>query len=155
MDIIDTAVIAESLPDFSKAHIRRYLESKGKVGHLTTDGSPPRPENVSSLILATKGRNSGKYSLTPLYYGTDGDKYVLIASKGGDAENPGWYKNLSAHPQVRIQVGDKRLDATAKSAAGEERTRLWNMMQQREPLYREYQAKTQRQIPVVLLTPLK
>ena len=155
MDIFDSARVAESLPDFSKDHIRRYIESGGKTGHLSLDGSPPKAGDLPSLVIATRGRKSGAYFLTPVSYGMDAGRYVLIASKAGHAEHPGWYKNLSAHPGVRIQVGGERLDATAVTVTGAERLRLWHMMEQRQPLYREYQAKTPREIPVVVLLPGK
>jgi deazaflavin-dependent oxidoreductase (nitroreductase family) len=153
MDIFESALVAESLPDFSKAHIRRYLDSNGTSGHLSFDGSPPRPGNVPSLLLATRGRKSGRYYLTPLSYGMDAGRYVLIASKGGDADHPGWYKNLCAHARVRIQVGSGRMDATATTVEGADRERLWGMMARLEPLYLEYQSKTTRRLPVVVLTP--
>jgi deazaflavin-dependent oxidoreductase (nitroreductase family) len=151
MDPIDTALIADNLPDFSKDHLRRYLGSNGKNGHLRVqiDGPPSQP----TLILATRGRKTGKYYLTPLTYGTDSSRYVLVGSFGGAPDHPGWFKNLSADPNVRVQVGDKRFDAIAAVTSGPERERLWQLMVKALPLYSEYQTKTTRQLPVVLLTP--
>jgi proline iminopeptidase len=151
MDPIDTALIADNLPDFSKDHLRRYLVSNGKDGHLRVrNGGPP---GLPTLILATRGRKTGKYYLTPLSYGMDGGRYVLVGSFGGAPDHPGWFKNLAADPNVRAQIGDKRLDATAAVTSGAERKRLWQLMVEGQPLYNEYQAKTTRQLPVVLLMP--
>ena len=153
MDPIDTALIADSIPDFAKAHLRRYLASSGKDGHLGAKvvGDVVAPP---SLILAARGRTSGKLYLTPLTYGTDGDRYVIVGSYGGRPDHPGWYKNIAADPNVRVQVGDKRFDATATTVtSGAERDRLWKMMVSVLPEYAEYQTKTTRQLPVIVLTP--
>jgi proline iminopeptidase len=152
MDPIDSALVADNLMDFAKDHLRRYLATNGKDGHLAaqvTDGPPAPP----SLILAARGRKSGKYYLTPLTYGEDNGRYILIGSYGGRPDHPGWFKNLVAHPDVRVQVGDRRFDATAAVATGAERERLWQMMTKVLPLYTEYQTKTTRQLPVIVLTP--
>jgi proline iminopeptidase len=150
---IDSAVCARTLSDFAKDHVRRYLASKGREGHLSLSGSEPKSGEVPSLLLMTRGRRSGRRYLTPLYYGSDAGRYVLIASKEGAPDHPGWYKNLSIDPEVRIQVGAKRMDAKATTTKGAERTRLWKLMESLWPGYRDYQAKTRREIPVVLLTP--
>jgi proline iminopeptidase len=153
MDPIDTALVAENLMGFAKEHVRRYLASNGEDGHLNAQiiaGNPPAPP---TLILAARGRKTGKYYLTPLTYGTDAGRHVIVASLGGAPDHPGWFKNLAANPDVRVQVGDKRFDATATVATGAERARLWKMMVGVLPSYAEYQTKTTRQIPVVILTP--
>jgi deazaflavin-dependent oxidoreductase (nitroreductase family) len=104
--------------------------------------------------LVTRGRNSGKYWLTPLYYGKDGERFVLIGSKAGAKVHPSWYKNLLVHPNVRIQVGDKRMDAVASVVRGDERTRLWQLMEKVFPIYARYrESAAPREIPVVVLTP--
>lgn len=152
MDPIDTARIADNLPEFAKDHVRQYLASKGKEGHLNAriGGGPPAPP---TLILAARGRKTREYYLTPLTYGSDGGRYVLVGSFGGAPDHPGWFKNLLADPNVRIQVGDKRFDATATVASGPERERLWPLMVQVLPQYSEYQTKTTRELPVVVLAP--
>ena len=155
MDIIDTAVIPDKLAPEVSDHARRYLASSGRDGHLTMGGVlPPAMQNVPSLLLVTQGRVSGRHYLMPLYYGSDAGRYVVIASRGGAPEHPGWYANLAADPNVRIQVGERRMDALASSAAGDERNRLWQMMEQLYPPYRKYQQRAApRVIPVVVLTP--
>jgi len=152
-DPIDTAIIADNLKDFAKEHVRRYLASNGQDGHLNAqiiEGNPPAPP---TLLLAARGRKSGKHYITPLTYGTDGNRCVIVASLGGAPDHPGWFKNLAAYPDVRVQVGDKRFDATATVATGAERERLWTMMVGVLPSYAEYQTKTTRIIPVIVLTP--
>ena len=155
MDIIDSAIIPERLSPAVQDHARRYLASHGKDGHLTIGGTlPPAMQNVPALLLVTKGRSSGKHFLMPLYYGRDAERCVVIASKGGAPAHPGWYANLLADPKVRVQVGDQRFDAHAITATGDERARLWKMMEELYPPYRRYQERAApREIPVVVLTP--
>ena len=153
MDPIDTAVIADKIADYAKNHVRRYLDSNGKDGHLNAkiiEGNPPAPP---TLLLVVRGRKTGKHYITPLTYGEDTDRYVIVGSRGGAPDHPGWFKNLAADPNVRVQVGDKRFDATATVAEGAERERLWPMMVGVLPNYADYQTKTTRQLPVVILTP--
>ena len=155
MDIIDSAIIPDQLSPEVQDHARRYLASNGKDGHLTIGGTlPPAMQNVPALLLVTKGRTSGKHFLMPLYYGRDADRCVVIASKGGAPEHPGWYANLMADPNVRVQVGDQRFDAQATTASGDERARLWKMMEELYPPYGRYKTRAApREIPVVILTP--
>lgn len=131
---------------FGQEHVDTYRETGGQVGHEWKPG-------VYTLLLTTTGRRSGQPYTTPLIYGEDGDDYVVVASKGGAAEHPDWYRNLEADPEVTIQVGDDVTDATARTVAGEERERLWSMMSEIWPDYDEYARKTDREIPVVVLTP--
>jgi deazaflavin-dependent oxidoreductase (nitroreductase family) len=98
-------------------HIRGYVESDGKRGH--------RWHGVDTLLLTTRGRRSGKLRRTALIYGTDGDRYVVVASNGGSKAHPAWYLNLSANPNVDLQVSAEKLRALASTSAGEERERLW------------------------------
>jgi proline iminopeptidase len=156
-DVLDTAIIPAALSPEVADHARRYLASNGRDGHLTMGGTlPPFMQNIPSLLLVTRGRSSGKHYLMPLYCGSDGERYVVIASKGGAPVHPGWYKNLVAHPRVRIQVGEKRMDAIASIASGDERERLWAMMEKQFPSYGKYRQKAgAREIPVVVLTPVK
>jgi len=154
-DIVDTAIIPDNLSPEVRDHARRYLASNGKDGHVTMGGTlPPVMQNVPSLLLVTKGRTSGKHYLMPLYCGSDGERYVVIASKGGAPVHPGWYKNLAADPNVRVQVGNRRFDALATVATGAERERLWQMMERQYPPYGKYKERAApREIPVVVLTP--
>ncbi len=129
---------------FGDAHTRRYQETGGEVGHIWRRGA-------KTLLLTTKGRKTGNPTTTPLIYEQDGDDYVVVASKGGAPEHPGWYGNLAKDPNVEVQVKDEVFDARARTAAGEERERLWRLAAQQWPDYDAYQQRTTREIPVVVL----
>jgi proline iminopeptidase len=133
---------AENL--FGDEHVRRYRETGGKVGHDWKGGS-------KILLLTTKGRKSGEPRTTPLIYENAGDAYVIVASKGGAPEHPGWYANLAKTPEVELQVRDEVFPAHARVAEGEERERLWKLAAQQWPAYDDYAKKTDREIPVVVL----
>ena len=133
---------AENL--FGEEHIRRYRETNGEVGHVWREGS-------TILLLTTKGRATGEPRTTPLIYAQDGDKYVIVASKGGAPEHPGWYRNIEKDPTVELQVLGEVFPAHARTAEGEERERLWRKANEVWRHYDEYQTKTDRQIPVVVL----
>ena len=136
------AAEAETL--FGEEHVQRYRETGGDVGHIWRRGS-------KILLLTTTGRKSGKQTTTPLIYENDGDRYVIVASKGGAPEHPGWYLNLRKNPEVELQVQSEVFFARASTAEGAERERLWKLVTQQWPDYDEYQKKTDRQIPVVVL----
>src|SRR6266516_1681675 len=133
---------AENL--FGEKHVRRYRENGGEVGHRWKRGS-------KILLLTTKGRKSGEPRTTPLIYEEDGDRYVIVASKGGAPAHPGWYRNLQKDPNVELQVLDEVFPARARTAEGEERERLWQLVNQQWPDYDSYQTRTDREIPVVVL----
>jgi deazaflavin-dependent oxidoreductase (nitroreductase family) len=133
---------AENL--FGEEHVRRYRETGGEVGHDWKGGS-------KILLLTTKGRKSGEPRTTPLIYENAGDAYVIVASKGGAPEHPGWYANLAKTPEVELQVRDEVFPAHARVADGEERERLWKLAAQQWPAYDDYAKKTDREIPVVVL----
>jgi deazaflavin-dependent oxidoreductase (nitroreductase family) len=124
-------------------HVRRYLETDGEVGHHWN--------GVLCLVLWTTGRRSGEQRVNPLIYGTSGDDVVVVASKGGAPDNPGWYHNLAADPAVEVQVGADRYAARARTATGDERAELWRTMTTIWPDYDSYQANTDRQLPVVVI----
>lgn len=135
--------ILDSPTGWVAGHIRRYVETDGRQGHHRW--------GVTNLLLTTRGRSSGKLRRTALIYGRDGDRFVVVASNGGDPRHPSWYLNLVADPEARLQVGAERFTATAHTAAGDERERLWRMMADMWPDYGRYQRKTDRLIPVVIL----
>ena len=130
---------------FGDEHVRKYEETGGKVGHDWN--------GTSALILHAIGRKSGDTHKLPLIYGRDGNDYVIVASKGGAPTHPGWYLNLLAHPDVKIQVRDKVIPVSARTATPAEKKRVWPIMTAQWPGYDDYQTKTTRDIPVVLLTP--
>jgi deazaflavin-dependent oxidoreductase (nitroreductase family) len=129
---------------FGDEHVRRYEETDGEVGHDWEGGAP-------TLILTTRGRKTGKDRKCPLIYQEHNGAYVIVASKGGAPEHPGWYLNLEANPEVRVQVKADRFTARARTAGGAERDELWPKMAAVWPDYDEYQRKTDREIPVVVL----
>ena len=129
---------------FGEAHVNRYRETGGKVGHDWREGS-------TILLLTTTGRTSGERRTTPLIYAQDGASYVIVASKGGAPEDPGWYRNLAKTPEVELQVKDEVFKARARTAHGEERERLWKKANTVWKHYDEYAKKTPREIPVVVL----
>jgi proline iminopeptidase len=117
---------------------------------------PGRPElTVPSLLLTTKGRKSGEKFVFPLFYGKAGQSYFVVASKGGAPQHPGWYRNILADPAVEVQVGTNKIQARARTATGAERTRLWDDALKFWPPYADYQHKTEREIPVVVLDPVR
>jgi deazaflavin-dependent oxidoreductase (nitroreductase family) len=136
--------VSEAETLFGEEHVRRYRETGGEVGHRWKRGS-------KILLLTTKGRKSGEPRTKPLIYEADGDRYVIVASKGGAPEHPDWYENLQAEPNVELQVLDEVFPARARVAEGEERERLWQLVNQQWPDYDSYQEKTDREIPVVVL----
>ena len=142
------------LPDWMRDHLQRYLATNGQDGHMF-DVSQFGGGKVPTLILTTKGRHSGKSLMLPLIYGEANGGYVVVASRGGHPKHPGWFLNLEADPNVDIQVKDKHMHAIARVARGEERTRLWRMMQAIYPPYDQYQANAGREIPVVVIEPKK
>ena len=108
-------------------------------------------EGAPILILTVTGRKSGKEYSTPLIFVRGDDNYVLVASQGGAPEHPDWYLNLVETPEVGVQVKADKFRARARTAEGEERERLWKRMNEIWPHYDEYQTKTDREIPVVVL----
>jgi deazaflavin-dependent oxidoreductase (nitroreductase family) len=111
-------------------------------------------ENRPLLLLTTTGAKSGQTRVNPLAYSQDGDRYVVLASKGGSPTNPDWYHNLVANPDVTVEIGPKRVRARATVVQGAERERLFNAHAAKMPNFAEYQQKTTRPIPVIVLEPL-
>ena len=150
------AKLAPNLPQWMIDHANRYLSSGGKEGHMYTIKQPDRPElSVPSLLLTTTGRKSGDKFVFPLFYGKSGNSYIIVASKGGAPDHPGWYKNILANPEVEIQVGTQKLKVRARTASGEERVKLWKLANEFWPPYNDYQKKVpNREIPVVVLDPI-
>jgi deazaflavin-dependent oxidoreductase (nitroreductase family) len=141
------------LPEWVLNHLEEYLED-GEKGHYWDAEFLGGYKKTPSLLLTTTGRRSGEKRVMPLPYGRDGSNYVVIASRGGSPDHPGWYYNLSATPQVELKVANTQLQARARTATGAERDRLWQMMAEVYPPYPSYQVKCERQIPVVVLEPL-
>jgi deazaflavin-dependent oxidoreductase (nitroreductase family) len=126
-------------------HITSYVQSGGEKGHEWRPGVP-------TLLLTTTGRRTGTRHRTALIYGRAGPDYVVVASKGGSTKDPAWFLNLSADPHVDVQVGAETFRAVARVTLGKERARLWTAMNEIWPSYAGYQEKTDREIPVIVLT---
>jgi deazaflavin-dependent oxidoreductase (nitroreductase family) len=135
--------ILDSPTGWVSRHIRRYVETDGRSGH--------KWNGRRTLLLTTRGRKSGRLRRTALLYGQDGDRYLLVASNGGARRHPSWYLNLTALPEVQVQVGADKFAARARTAGAEEKPRLWRLMAAIWPDYDRYQQRTSRDIPVVIL----
>jgi deazaflavin-dependent oxidoreductase (nitroreductase family) len=129
---------------FGPEHVRVYRETAGEHGHHW--------RGTTVLLLTTRGRKSGESKTMPLIYRADGDRWVLVASKGGAPKNPDWFENLMADPEPTIQVQGDTFAVQPTVAEGEERSRLWSLMTEVWPAYDDYQARTEREIPVVVLS---
>lgn len=126
-------------------HVSLYQETNGEVGY-TWNG-------VATLLLTTTGRRSGEPRTNALIFGRDGGDYLVVASKGGAPQHPAWYLNLLADPDAEIQVKAEHIPVTARTATGAERERLWTVVTGYWPNYHAYTARTDRLIPIVVLTP--
>lgn len=131
--------------DFNAHVIEEFRANQGRVGGMF-EGTP-------LLLLHHTGARSGASRVNPLVYLKDGDRYVIVASKGGAPTHPSWYHNLKAHPETEVEVGTDTLDVVATEAEGEERDRLFNDVAERSEQFREYAEKAGRTIPVMVLTP--
>jgi deazaflavin-dependent oxidoreductase (nitroreductase family) len=129
--------------DFNQKIIDEFRSNKGKVGGMF--------EGMELLLVTTKGAKSGKEVIFPVAYTKDGDKYVIVASKGGAPENPAWYYNLLANPEVMVEVGTEKFKARAKDTKDAERERLFDQHAKQYPTFNDYKAKTTRIIPVFTL----
>ena len=130
---------------FGQEHVERYRATGGEEGHDWN--------GTQTLILTTTGRRSGERRDTPLIYGRSNGSYLVVASKGGADEPPAWYRNLQSEPEAEIQVWGDRMKVRARDASEGEKPELWKEMTSHWPQYDEYQSKTSRRIPVVVLEP--
>jgi deazaflavin-dependent oxidoreductase (nitroreductase family) len=133
--------------DFNAQIIEEFRANAGRVGGMF--------ENTPLLLLHHTGAKSGQARINPLAYARDGERYVIFASKAGAPTNPDWYHNVKAHPEVQIEVGTETIDAVASEATAEDRDRLFQAQAERSPAFADYQAKTERVIPVIVLTPTR
>lgn len=126
-----------------EAHVRAYIETNGETGYMW-NGAP-------ILLLTTKGRSSGEPRTIPIIFSRHGDAYVIMGSRGGSPTHPKWYLNILADPHVGLQVKADKFAAVARTAASPERELIWNEALKTWPRYAEYQSRTERQIPVVVI----
>jgi deazaflavin-dependent oxidoreductase (nitroreductase family) len=132
-----------AVSDWNAKIIDEFRANEGKVGGMF-EGSP-------MLILHTTGAKTGQERVHPLVYQADSDRIVVFASKGGAPQNPAWYRNLETNPDVTVEIGTEIVSVRARVAEGDERERLWARQKELAPGFADYEAKTTRQIPVVLL----
>lgn len=137
--------VTDSPKGWVASHIRDYVETDGAKGHMW--------KGVPTLLLTTRGRKTDKLRRTALIYGRVGENYVVVASIGGAPKHPLWYLNLVADPAVEIQVGAGKMKARARDASEDEKPALWVQMAEIWPDYNNYQKKTDRQIPIVIIEP--
>jgi deazaflavin-dependent oxidoreductase (nitroreductase family) len=129
---------------FGAEHVKVYRETSGERGYHW--------RGTTILLLSTVGRHSGEQRTTPLIHRVDGDRWVIVASKGGAPSHPAWFENLCAEENAEIEVPGERIPVVATVAEGEERGRLWSLMTEVWPAYDEYQQRTEREIPIVVLS---
>jgi deazaflavin-dependent oxidoreductase (nitroreductase family) len=129
--------------EFNRNLIDEFRTNKGSVTGVFA--------NAPLLLLTTTGAKSGKQHTTPVVYTRDGERIVIIASKGGAPSHPAWYHNLVANPEVTLELPDETFRARAHVASGDERTRLWEAQAALMPTFNDYQEKTTREIPVIVL----
>ncbi len=132
--------------DWNQQIIDEFRASDGKLSGQF-EGAP-------MLLLHNAGAKSGVERVNPMMYQADGARFVVFASKAGAPTNPDWYHNLVAHPRASVEVGGKTIAVNARIADGEERTRLWNTQKERYPGFADYENKTTRVIPVIILEPV-
>ena len=134
--------VHDSPRDWVRRHIDDYVASDGK-------GRGARRR----LLLTTRGRRTGKLRRTALYFWIDGDDYFVVGSDAGSREHPAWYLNLTADPHVTVEVGGEQFEAIARTATADERPERWARVTEFLGAYEGFQARTKREIPIVILTP--
>ena len=132
------------MADHNTQVINEFRENGGHVSGF---------EHMPLLLLHHVGAKSGTERVSPTAYLEDGGRYAIFASKAGAPDNPAWYHNLLAHPETRVEIGDRTIEVVAQEAKGEERDRIFAEQASRLPQFGDYATKTTRKIPVVLLTP--
>jgi len=137
---------ARALKAMFRAHAEVYERSDGRIGAWL---------GLPTLLLSVTGRKSGKTYSTPLVYFEEGESYVVVGSDGAAKHDPQWWKNLQVDPNCEVRVGQNKLAATATLATGPERERLWELGKAVNPMWSKYQNRTERELPVVVLTPIK
>ena len=135
------------MSDFNQQIIDEFRANQGKVGG-GFEGAP-------MLLLHHRGAKSGTERVNPVVYQSDGGNYVVFGSKAGAPDNPAWYHNLMANPETTVEVGTDTISVRAREAVGDERERLWNRQKELMPGFADYEQKTTRRIPVIVLEPVR
>src|SRR5690349_22856544 len=134
----------EAMSDWNREVIEEFRANRGRVAAFARQ---------PLLLLTHTGAKTGKQRTNPLAYFRDGDRYIIVASKGGAPSNPDWYFNLLANPRATIEVGSEDIEVTVELAGSAERKRLWSTVILMNPAFQEYEKKTHRTIPLVILKP--
>jgi deazaflavin-dependent oxidoreductase (nitroreductase family) len=140
-----------TMPTDMRAFNQQLIEQFRANGGKITEG---RAAGGTLLLLTTTGARSGQPRTTPMGYSRDGDRYLVVASNAGAPRHPDWYRNLVAHPEVTVEVGDQKFQAQASTVEGAERERIWQTLIVEKPYFKDHQTKVSRQIPLVLLQPI-
>jgi deazaflavin-dependent oxidoreductase (nitroreductase family) len=149
---LDSPVLPKIFKYAGKAHVWVYRRTGGRIGGKWRIGAGFR-KPVPTMLLEHRGRKSGKVFVTPLLYMRDGADVVIVASQGGRKEHPQWYRNLVANPDTFMEIGSERSAVRAVVAGPEERARLWPRLVEVYADFANYQSWTEREIPVIVLTP--
>lgn len=152
-DKIEMTEVERATLEFVAQHKKTYLSSGGREGHILDYRHLGGHRFTTCLLIETVGRKSGERRVTPLIYGDTGGEVVIVASKGGADVHPAWYLNITAATEATIQIGGQAFRATWREPAGEERAAIWQFMTGVYPPYRDYQAATEREIPIVCFAP--
>jgi deazaflavin-dependent oxidoreductase (nitroreductase family) len=148
-------IIPDEQNNWPKGHVSRYLATNGNDGYWADFTAVGGPEKAPNLILTVTGRRSGNSYTLGLIYGESDGLYIIVGSKGGAPEHPAWYLNLIANPDVQVQIKERKFDAKARVAKGDERAILWKMMSELYGGYADVQKNTEREFPVVVLEPVR
>lgn len=155
MSDASSSMIAEARRDWKTDHLGMYLESGGAEGHIVDVSDIGGHRFTTTLLLKYVGRKSGKTMITPLIYGDIGGEVVIVASKGGADHHPAWYLNVRESKELEFQIATQAFRATWREPAEAERQKIWDFMEGVFPPYKGYQASTDRQIPLVIMSPIE
>ncbi|MDM4140283.1 MULTISPECIES: nitroreductase/quinone reductase family protein [Mycobacterium] len=151
----EAAAIRAARNNWISEHLDTYLSSGGARGHIFDVSAVGGREMTTHCLIRCVGRKSGKIYIRPLIYGNFGGEIVIVASKGGADTHPGWYLNILASNTIGLQIATQAFEATWREPEGEERHQVWSYMAHLYPPYISYQKSTTRQIPLVMLTPVR
>lgn len=151
----EAAAIRAARNNWISEHLDTYLSSGGARGHIFDVSAVGGREMTTHCLIRCAGRKSGKIYIRPLIYGNFGGEIVIVASKGGADTHPGWYLNILASNTIGLQIATQAFEATWREPEGEERHQVWSYMAHLYPPYISYQKSTTRQIPLVMLTPVR
>jgi deazaflavin-dependent oxidoreductase (nitroreductase family) len=155
MSDADAEALHAKRADWTSEHLATYLQSGGTRGHILDLTSVGGRAFSTHCLIRYRGRQSGKTYVKPLIYGNFAGELVIVASKGGADSHPEWYRNILASETIELQVATEAFEATWREPKGEERHAVWTYMTHLYPPYVAYQQSTERQIPLVMLTPRK